>query len=134
MHIAEVELARRERASRRDPVTFDFGGETFTLLPIVPIGLGFDLLDAPEPEVNEAAAARALSRFIRECLVDDDQPRFDAILRNRSDPIDPQALIELGARVTEVYVGFPSEPSAGSSGGRRRGGGPSKKAGRGRSR
>jgi hypothetical protein len=132
VHIAEVELARRERASRRTPVTFDFGGQTFTLLPVVPIGLGFDLMDAPEPEDNEAGAARAIARFVREALIEEDQPRFDEVLRNRSDPIDPEAIIDLGARVAEVYAGFPIEPSVGSVDGRRNGGRNTRPAGRGK--
>lgn len=134
MHIAEVELARRERASRRTPVTFDFGGQTFTLLPVVPIGLGFDLMDAPEPEDNKDEAARAIARFVRESLIDDDQERFDAVLRNRADPVDPEALIHLGAVVTEVYTGFPSGPPADSSGGRRSTGRATKPRGKGKAR
>lgn len=134
MHIAEVELARRERASRRTPVTFDFGGQTFTLLPVVPIGLGFDLMDAPEPEADKAEAAKAIARFIREAICDADQERWDAVLRNRSDPIDPESLIDLGARVVEVYAGFPTGPSAGSSGGRRSTGATTKPRGKGKAR
>lgn len=129
MLIRDVELARRERAARRTPTQFDFGGERFTLLPVVPIGLGFDLEDAPEPEVDKQGAARALAHMIREALIDEDQPRFDAVLRNRADPIDPEAIIDLGIRVAEVYAGFPTGPPAGSSGGRGRTGASSKKRG-----
>jgi hypothetical protein len=120
VQLHEVEAARRERAARRTPRTFPFGGQTFTLLPVVPIGLGFDLMDAPEPADDEAGAARALAWFIRECLAsEEEQARWDAVLRDRTDPIDPQAIIELGACVAEVYAApFASEPSAASAGGR----------------
>ena len=125
----DFDLARRERAAKRRPVTFTLGGERFTLLPIVPLGAAFDLEDAPEPDVDQPNAIRALARMVRECLIDDDQPRWDALLRRRDDPIDPEAILEVGVEVTEAYAGRPTKPSTGSSGGRARTGRPSKPRG-----
>ena len=128
MHISEVEAARRERAARRTPTTFALGDETFTLLPVVPIGLGFDLMDAPEPDQDKAGAAKALAGFIRECLgSEEEQARWDACLRNRAAPIDPEAIIDLGVRVAEAYAApFDSRPSDDSSAGRPDSGAPGK--------
>lgn len=128
--IRDVELARRERAASREPTTIELGGEQFTLLPVIPMGASFELMDAPEPEVAEAAAARAIARFIREAVVDDDQPRWDQLLARREDAIDAPAIIHMGALVAEAYLGPPSKPSAGSSGGRRATGPSSRKRGR----
>lgn len=125
----DFDLARRERAAKRNPVQFRLGGERFTLLPIVPLGAGFDLEDAPEPDADRPNAVRALSTFIRECLISEDQPRWDALLRRRDDPIDPEAILEVGVHVTEAYTGRPTGPSTGSSGGRARTGRTSKARG-----
>lgn len=130
MPVRDFDLARRERASKRNPVQFKLGGERFTLLPIVPLGAAFDLEDAPEPDADKDNAVRILSQVIRDCLIDADQPRWDALLRRRDDAIDPESIIEVGIDITEAYSGRPTKPSSGSSAGRARNGSTSKPRGR----
>lgn len=128
----DFDLARRERAAKRDPVQFTLGGVRFTLLPVIPIGSAFDLLDAPEVTSSDdltSPATVALCRFIREALIDGDEERWDQVLRSTADPVDPEAILEVATYITEVYTGRPSEPSSGSSGGRRKSGGGSKRTG-----
>ena len=130
---ADYELARRERNAKREPNRVVMGGEEFTLLPTIPISAGFDLVDAPEPGANptmESEAIRALCQFIRLALVDDDQPRFDALLARREDAIDGADVVAYGEMLTAVYSGRPTGPPSGSSGGRLRSGGASKPRGR----
>src|SRR5436190_21423709 len=117
---ADYELARRERNAKREPNQVVMGGETFTLLPTIPISAGFDLVDAPEPGSSptlESEAVRALCSFIRLALVDDDQPRFDALLARREDAIDGADIVAYGELLTAVYTGRPTVPSGGSSAG-----------------
>ncbi|MGK2948986.1 MAG: hypothetical protein ACSLFP_10455 [Acidimicrobiales bacterium] len=130
---SDYELARRERNAKREPNQVVMGGEQFTLLPTIPISAGFDLADAPEPKAGdtmEAEAIRALCSFIRLALVDEDQPRFDALLERRTDAIDGADVIYYGSLIAEVYAGRPTVPSSGSSGGRHTRGATSKKPGR----
>lgn len=129
---ADYELARRERNAKREPNTIVMGGEQFTLLPTIPISAGFDLVDAPEPSADpdmQSEAIRALCTFIRLVLVDDDQPRFDALLARREDAIDGADIVAYGQMLAEVYSGRPTVPSSGSSGGRRSSGRTSKPRG-----
>lgn len=129
---ADYELARRERNAKREPNRVVMGGEEFTLLPSIPISAGFDLVDAPEPgdhDSIESEAIRALCTFIRLALVDEDQPRWDALLARREDAIDGADVIAYGEMLVGVYAGRPTVPSSGSTGGRRTSGGPSKRRG-----
>jgi hypothetical protein len=129
----QYELARRERNAKREPQKIVMGGEEFTLLPTIPISASFDLHDAPEPKDGDdmtAEAIRALCGFIRLALIDDDQPRFDALLARREDAIDGADVLSYGRIMAEVYLGFPTDPPTGSSGGRRRNGKPSRSPGR----
>jgi hypothetical protein len=129
---ADYELARRERNAKREPNQVVMGGETFTLLPTVPISTAFDLTDAPEPQPGdtmEADAIRALCTFIRLALIDDDQPRWDALLARREDAIDGADILEYGVLIAAVYAPVPTVPSSDSSGGRRPSGAPSRTRG-----
>lgn len=133
VHGADYELARRERNAKREPNQVVMGGEEFTLLPTIPISAGFDLVDAPEPDRDpsmESEAIRALCSFIRLALVDEDQPRFDALLARRQDAVDGADIVAYGEMLTAVYTGRPTVPPSGSSGGRRRSGQTSKPRGR----
>lgn len=130
MPARDFDLARRERAAKRTPVQFLLGGERFTLLPVIPIGAAFDLHDAPEPDTDEPSAVRAVARFITEALVPGDVERFEEVLRSREEPIDPEAILEVGTFIAEHYAGRPTVPSSGSSGGRHTSGATSKRPGR----
>lgn len=129
------EAARREHQARREPTQINMGGELYTLLPTIPIASGFDLLDAPdaiEGDTFESAAIKALATFIRFALVDDDQPRWDALLARREDAIDPLDIVAWGSMIAEVYSPVPTVPPAESSGGRQQTGRSSKPRGRSR--
>lgn len=130
---SEYELARRERNAAREPIQVVMGGETFTLLPTIPISSAFDLRDAPEPkpgDTMEADAIRALAGFIRLALVDEDQPRWDALLARRVDAVDGADVLAWGTMIAGVYSPVPSGPPSDSSGGRRKIGDPLRKPGR----
>lgn len=130
MPARDFDLARRERAAKRTPVEFLLGGERFTLMPTVPLGAAFDLHDAPEPEDDQATAVRAICGFIAQSIVPADVERWEQLLKRRDDPIDPEAIVEVGTFITEHYTGRPTVPSSGSSGGRHTSGPTSKKRGR----
>lgn len=115
----DFDAARRAYQHDRDPVTFDFGGERFTVLPDPSLGDTFDLMDAPEPvPENEQQAARILARFIRRMLPDDDRPRFDlALLRIPSS--QATVLLDVAEFVSRNVTTRPTVPPGISSPGRR---------------
>src|SRR5688572_23639137 len=102
----DYELARRERNAKREPVQVEMGGELFTLLPTIPIAAAFDLADAPEPKEGdtlEAEGIRALCSMIRLSVIDDDQPRWDALLARREDAVDGADILYWGTLIAEAY-------------------------------
>jgi hypothetical protein len=114
----DFDAARRERIRRRTPIEFTLGGETFSVLPVIPVGIGFDLVDAPDFAVDGVGASRAFANFIEQCLPDADVDRFRKVLRSKAEPVDPDALLELMEWLTAEYTARPTGPSNGSSAGR----------------
>lgn len=114
---ADFDAARLERRREREPAQFRLGGETFTCLPVVPIGFALDLATlALGPEDDpDIAAAYALTSFIDNVLVDEDRPRFQELLRRRDDAVDPDSLWEIVKWFAEVYAGRPTVPPRDSS-------------------
>lgn len=114
--LKDFDAARLERERERDPVRFQLGGETFSLIPRIPLGDSFDLADAPEPAPETLGeSVRALTRFIDRVLIDDDRARWAELLRRRDDPIDAWAIIDLGTWIAEQYAARPTVRSTGSS-------------------
>lgn len=119
----DFDAARKERLRQRDPMQFVLQGDVYTCLAIVPVGVAFDLADAPErDEMTEAQAgaefSRSLASFIDNILIEADRPRFQSALRRRDDPIDPDTLLEIVDWLGQEYSARPTEPSAESSDGR----------------
>lgn len=116
--------------AEREPVTFDFGmfgEETFTVVPEPTLGDTFDLADAPEPTPDTMLdAARVCAKFVRRMLVAEDRPRFDQALY-RIPASHAHLIVDATRYITEQVIGRPSQPSATSSGGRRRTGNKSKR-------
>lgn len=114
----DFDAARKERLRERDPISFRLGGQTFTCLPVIPVGAVLDLEAAPEIDDDEARAAKELARFIDNTLVEADRERFQQLLRNRAEPIDGTALFQVAVFLAGEYTARPTSPSTGSSGGR----------------
>lgn len=111
MPVKDFDVGRRERLARRDPITFVLGGETFTLVPAIPIGVTLDLADAPEPApetLDESVAA--IVRFLKRAMRVEDVERFQALLDRREDPIDALTLIDLAAWVAFTYAAGSTPP------------------------
>lgn len=106
----------------REPITFDFGmygEETFTVVPEPSLGDTLELADAPEPAPETMVeCARALAKFIRRMLIEEDRPRFDQALY-RIPASQSHIIVEAGTYIAEQVSGFPTTPPASSSGGRR---------------
>lgn len=120
------DAARRAYHVERDPVTFDLGGERFTVLPDPSLGDVFELMDAPEPiPDNEQQSIRILAKFIRRMLPDEDRLRWDRVLLTIPSTESP-VIIELATWITEQISARPTVPPAPSSRGRRNGGRTSK--------
>jgi len=113
------DAARRAYEAQRDPVTFDYGGETFTVVPDPTLGDTFELMDAPEitPE-TEQQAVRALVKFVRRMLPPEDRARFDQA-HYRIPSTEGPVIIEMAAWIAEQVTTRPTVPPASSSGGRR---------------
>lgn len=125
MPAPDFDAARRERARRRTPLTFTLGGEDFTCLAAPLVGDALDL--AAAPEWGEKGAVEALVGFIDALLAtDDDRQRFQALLRRRDDPIDNEAIFDVGVYLAEQFSTGPFGPPTGSSSGPQPGGGKSK--------
>lgn len=118
MAARDFDVARSERLRERDPISFTLAGQTFTCLPVIPVGAALDLEEAPEVDEDEARAARALARFIDSALIDDDRERFAETLRQREDPVDGTALFDIAVWLAGEYAARPTSPFTGSSGGR----------------
>lgn len=128
----DFDAARAERLRKVEPVAFTIGGERFTCVAEPTLGDALALADAPEPEDNEAAAARALVRFVESLLVPSDRARWRRTIARqrysrwrRRPPVSTSELIELGAWLTVAYTARPTVPSSDSSSGRRPSGDPS---------
>lgn len=107
----DFDAARRERDRTREPLTFTLGGQAFTCLAAPTVGDALDLADAPEHP--HPGAIPALVTFIEHLLAsDDDRARFQALLRRREDPIDHEAIIDVGAWLADQYVALPEEAPA----------------------
>lgn len=116
------DAARRAYHIDRDPVTFDLGGERFTVLPDPMLGDVFDLMDAPEPvPENEQQSVRILAKFIRRMLPEGDRLRWDKVLLTIPSTESP-VIIELGMWIVQEMTARPTVPPTRSSGGRRRNG------------
>lgn len=125
MPTRDFDAARAERLRQRDPIRFVLGGETFTCLPVIPVGAGLDLADAGHHPMGTVGYTQALHRFIRSALVDDDLDRFEKVLTSKTDPVGPNDLQELAEWLAEEYTARPTSPSTDSSGGRQSSGDPS---------
>lgn len=118
MPTIDFDAARAERRRERDPLAFVLGGEHFTCLPVIPVGAGLDLADAPERSDQTGAHVRGLIAFIKNTLVDDDLDRFDKVLRAKTDPVGADDLFDVAVALSQEYTGRPTSPSTDSSGGR----------------
>lgn len=116
MTIKDFDAARRERLRERDPLQFVLQGDTYTCVPVVPVGDALDLADAPDVDAG-AAFMVAICAFVDKILVDDDRPKFAAAIRRRDDPVDPMTLLEIVEWLSEEYVARPTSPSDASSDG-----------------
>lgn len=118
----------------QEPVTFDLGGEQFTCRLRPSLGDTFELMDAPEPTPETTAqAVYTIARFIRRLLIEEDQERWHELMFTLGQE-DCGTLIELASWLAEQFSGFPTEPPASSSAGRRANGTTSKKRGAGTTR
>lgn len=115
---ADLDAARRERNRNRQPVQFSIGDEVFTCIAVVPVGVAFDLAAAPELGDNRGAATYALITFVDQLLIEEDRARFADRIRRRDDPVDPEFILDLVARISQEYAARPTLPSSGSSSGR----------------
>lgn len=150
MRSPDFDAARRERNRSRSPLTFTLGcpGKTcpdstydrsarrwtctgahaFTCLTHPTVADALDIAEAPEWEEDQQTALGALVHFIDHLLASEaDRERFKALLARREDPLDPEAIYDVGVYLAEQYQPVPFEPSTGSSSGPRTGGRKSKK-------
>jgi 4-amino-4-deoxy-L-arabinose transferase-like glycosyltransferase len=83
----DFDAARKERLRQRDPMQFVLQGDVYTCVPVVPVGVGFDLADEPEPDPENPQLVRGFAMFIDNILIEEDRERFQAALRRRDDPV-----------------------------------------------
>jgi len=125
----DYDAARAEMERDDDPLHFTLCGETFTTVAAPRLGDTFDLMDAPEPIGDtEQEATRALSNFIRRCLVEADRPKWDQVLYKLG-PEHGALIIQIGTDLAEQYLARPTEPPSESSSGRATGGATSRPTG-----
>lgn len=123
----DFDAARKERQRGADTVSFTLGGDRFACVLEPALGDAFALADAPEPEVNETSAVRAILAFTEALVVPEDRKRFRRMIRRQlpgrlrrrpRNPVSPGDVIELGVWLSQEYTGRPTEPSTDSSDGR----------------
>lgn len=114
----DFDALRRDLEREHDPLTFTLCGELFTTVTSPRLGDTFDLMDAPEPlGETEEQAVRALCRFIRKMLRDEDRPRWDGVLFKLG-PEHGRLIVEIGLELVEQYTNRPTVPPSESSDGR----------------
>lgn len=121
----DFDAARAERLKGREPITFTMGGQSFACVVEPALGDALALAEAPEPDDSPSAALKAMLRFIEASLDPADRRRFRRMtvrqtarrLRRRA-PVSSQEVFELGVMIASSYSARPSQPSAGSAGGR----------------
>lgn len=116
----DFELAARKAKS--EPITFGFMGEVFTCVSEPSLGDSLDVIRAPEvdatSEPSVAMGVSIMAEFVRKMLVDDDKPRWDAVLY-KVPRTEGMMVVNIGTWIIEQLSGFPTSPPAGSfSGGR----------------
>lgn len=142
----DFDASRRAYHVDRDPVTFTLGGETFEVLLDPSLGDTFDLADAPPVRFNDDGTVafdpnqgddlllvRTLSRFLERSLPLEQRATFQRALY-RIPATEAGVIIEAAVWIVQQITGFPSEPPASSSSGRRTNGRRSKTASAGSSR
>lgn len=105
----DFDAARSERQRDRDPIAFTLGGEDFTCVPSLPIGLFLDLA--------EVGGHPLLAKELERCLIDADRERFAKLLRRESDPIGVEDIEDIHAWLVQEYAARPTGRSTGSPAG-----------------
>lgn len=111
---------------------FDLGGvgqltgdewrEEFWLLPLAPVGAVDDLMASITLTDDGRLSYRqtSLLRFFRGVLVEEDVPRFEALMRDKDRAVDLSTLGEIMMELGEDMLGVrPTRPPSPSTGGRR---------------
>lgn len=101
----------------RDPVTFDLAGQSFTCRPTLAAGALLNLGAATDDRIG-ARSSRALIGFMTSALIEEDVPRFLALIEDPDVAIPIDTLGEVVEWLAEELVGFPTLPPSGSPGGR----------------
>lgn len=121
----DFDAARRAYEVDVDPVTFSYGGDTFTVLPDPTLGDTFDLADAPDLDgdfdplnATHLKLVTVLAKFIRRMLPPEDRERFDRA-HYRIPSTQAVIIIEIAQTiVSEVIAKRPTQPPGSSSSGR----------------
>lgn len=118
----DLDAARKERLRQRDPILFILGGQQFTCLPVIPLGVTWALADAPDQDEllqrGRPEVMKVLCEMIADMLVADDVDRWWALFGSKEEVIDDEAIYQLAQQLMEEYTGRPLSPSTDSSGGR----------------
>ncbi len=117
MPFQDFDAARAEFKRESDPITFQLGGETFTCIERVPLADAFEIMDAPDYDLETQSGSfiRVNVSFIKKTLIEGDVARFDALLANRDDVIEAETILAVVNWIGERYAGRPLEESADSS-------------------
>lgn len=117
----DFDAERRERERLTEPLTFTFGGQDFTCLPLVEVGAVMALAEAPEVDDDEAAGVAAILHFVGHLVAPEDRDRWRwasgqpvpgrgwwlRLRYGRRERLDPQAVVDLGGWLAEQYAGRP---------------------------
>lgn len=128
----DFDAARRERLRARDPISFTLGGEQFTCLPVIPLGVAWALADAPDQaellQQTTPQVLHGLAGLVADMLILGDVDRWWALFQSKEEVIDEDAIYELVQTLTAAYTGRPTSPSIDSSDGRSKSGVGSKRS------
>ena len=92
----------------KEPVTFALHGETFNCRPELQGKLLLDLV-ARSGGDNPADAAKTITDFFKNVLVEESYTRFDALVSDPDKIVSVDMLGQISAWLVEVYTARPTE-------------------------
>lgn len=90
-----------------EPLEFALHGETFRCRPAIQGKFLLSLVAGTE-EDNPAAAAETVNKFFKYVLVDNDYPRFEALLEDPDRIVSVETLGEITGWLVEQYAARPT--------------------------
>lgn len=105
-----TDLSFKVAARRREPITFDLGGDdyVYTFKPPKQAGVFMPIINATDDDNAGMSAARAAFAWLDKGLSEKDQAHMEARLRDEDDDLDFDTLGDVINGLMEAVAGRPT--------------------------